>query len=98
MIGAASNKHDGGGWVFTICCCKFALTQFWKILELPIWVLDLERKFGFNGEEKLGGTKGESFDVNEGLLGVQRERERESAPWVPSRSQRGTLLGFVERN
>ena len=60
----------------TICCCKFALTQFWKILELPIWVLDFERKFGFNGKEKLGGTKSESFDVNEGLLGVQRKRER----------------------
>ena len=32
-----------------------------------------ERKFGFNGERKLVGTKCESFDVNEGPLGVQRE-------------------------
>ena len=37
-----------------------------------------ERKFGFNGEEKLDGTKGESFDVDKGSLGVQRG----NAPWV----------------
>ena len=44
-----------------------------------------KKKFGFNGEKKLGGTKGESFDVDEGLLGVQRG----NAPWAPSGIQMG---------
>ena len=39
-----------------------------------------ERKFGFNREENLGGSKGESFDVDEGHSGVQRG----NASWVPS--------------
>ena len=43
-----------------------------------------ERKFGFNGEEKIGGIKGESFDVDEGPLEFRR-----NALWVPSRIQKG---------
>ena len=77
--GAASNKHDEGegGWVFSICCCKYALWPFFENLRdthlgYGLSFENPKRIFEFNGEEKLGDTKDESFDVDEGLLRVQR--------------------------
>ena len=65
-------------------------------------ILSLERIFGFNGEEKLGGIKGEgeSFNVDEGSLGVQKGNapsvssgiQMGAAPWIHGAKSRENLM------